>query len=186
MAVAGQPAHLTYADYAALPDDGRRWELIDGELFLSPSPKTRHQDVLLRLARHFANHVAEHGGGRVFIAPYDAVLADDAVLQPDLLFVSDADSHRITEANLQGPPTLAAEVVSDPRHDLVRKRELYARFGVREYWAVLPDADRIEVFRLPAGAERAYPKPTLFEPGDHLSTDLVPGLVIDIAELLAR
>lgn len=175
------PALLTYADYAALPDDGRRWELIDGELFLSPAPKTRHQEVVVRLVVLLGNHVAAHKEGKVFVAPYDAVMSDHVVVQPDLVYLAAADTHRITEANLQGAPTLAIEVVSDPRHDLVRKRELYARFGVAEYWAVQPDADRIEVFRLAGGA---YPKPDLLEPGDQLETPLLPGLVIDVGVLL--
>lgn len=182
MAVPG-PVRLTYADYAALPDDGRRWELIDGELYLSPSPKTRHQIVLGRLYLAFATHVQAEGGGQVFVAPYDVVLADDVTVQPDLLYVVDADRDRVTEANLQGPPTLAAEVVSDPRHDLVRKRELYARYRVIEYWAVQPDIARIEVFRLVDGL---YPKPDLFEPGDTLTTPIISGLQIDAGSLLAE
>jgi len=182
MAMPG-PGRLTYADYAVLPDDGRRWELIDGELFLSPSPKTRHQAVLGRLHLVVAGHVEEHGGGQVFLAPYDVVLADDVTVQPDLLYVVDADRQRITESNLQGPPTLAVEVVSDPRDDLVRKREVYARYGVAEFWAVQPDLARIEVFRM---ADGLYPKPDLFEPGDTLTTLVVPGLQIDVGALLAE
>jgi Uma2 family endonuclease len=74
------------------------------------------------------------------------------------------------------------EVLSVPRHDLVRKRELYARFGIAEYWVVHPDADRVEVFRLEGAA---YAKPVVVEPGELLVTDLVPGLTIDVRELLA-
>lgn len=179
----GHPAQLTYADYAALPDDGLRWELLDGELAMTPAPKTRHQEVLRRLVVYFSQLLERHGGGRVFMAPFDVVLAETVVVQPDLVFVADADVHRITEANLQGPPSLVTEVISDPTRDLVRKRELYARFAIREYWAVNPDLDRVEVFNL---AGDTYPAPTVLEPGDHLATDLLPGLTIDVANLLAR
>lgn len=179
----GHRAKLTYADYAALPDDGRRWELIDGELTMTPAPKTRHQEILRRLVVSFSQHLERHGGGRVFMAPFDVVLADTVVVQPDLVFIADAEAHRVTEANLEGPPTLVTEVVSDPLRDLVRKRELFARFTVPEYWAVHPDLDRVEVFRL---ASRTYPGPTVVEPGGQLSTELLPGLVIDVATLLAR
>jgi Uma2 family endonuclease len=177
-----QPRTLTYADYAALPDDGRRYELIDGELFEMAAPSTRHQDIVLRLGYAFLHHVRGQGSGRVYVAPCDVVLSDTVTVQPDVVYLADADIHRVTAPNIQGPPTLVVEVLSVPRHDLVRKRELYARFAVAEYWVVHPDADRVEVYRL-VGA--AYAKPEVLEPGEQLVTGLVPGLTIDLAELLA-
>ncbi len=177
-----QPRMLTYADYAALPDDGRRYELIDGELFEMAAPSTRHQDIVVRLCFVIFDHVRRHGTGRVYVAPCDVVLSDTVTVQPDVVYLSDSDAHRITAPNIQGPPTLVVEVLSVPRHDLVRKRELYARFAIAEYWVVHPDADRVEVYRL-AGA--AYAKPLVLEPGEQLATDLVPGLAIDVGELLA-
>ena len=176
-----QPRTLTYADYAALPDDGRRFELIDGELFEVAAPSTRHQDIVLRLGFAFLDHIRRLGGGKVYVAPCDVVLADTVTVQPDVVYLADADSHRITAPNIQGPPTLVVEVLSVPRHDLVRKRELYARFAVPEYWVVHPDADRVEVYLL-AGA--AYARPVVLQAGDRLDTDLVPGLTIDVGELL--
>jgi Uma2 family endonuclease len=95
------------------------------------------------------------------------------------------DAGRITEPNIQGPPTLVVEVVSDRRHDLVRKVELYARFGVRECWAIDPEIDQVEVFRLVQPGQ-PYPKPLLFVPGEQLTNDLLPGLSIDVASVLAR
>ncbi|MEA2685646.1 MAG: hypothetical protein QOE93_841 [Actinomycetota bacterium] len=177
-----RPRTLTYADYAALPDDGRRFELIDGELFEMAAPSTRHQDLVLHLGIDFGLHVRAHGGGRVFVAPCDVVLADTVTVQPDVVYLSDSDAHRITAPNIQGPPTMVVEVLSVPRHDLVRKRELYARFAIPEYWVVHPDADRVEVYRLEGAA---YAKPVVLEPGEHVTTDLVPGLTIDVGELLA-
>ncbi len=177
-----QPRTLTYADYAALPDDGRRFELIDGELFEMAVPSTRHQDIVLRLGFALYEHVRRTGRGRVFVAPCDVVLSDTVTVQPDVVYLSDADAHRVTAPNIQGPPTLVAEVLSVPRHDLVRKRELYARFAIAEYWVVHPDADRVEVYRL---ADGAYAKPVVLEPGEQLATDLIPGLTIDVGELLA-
>jgi Uma2 family endonuclease len=172
---------LTYADYAALPDDGRRFELIDGELFEMAAPSTRHQDIVVRLCALFFEHVRRHGG-RVYVAPCDVVLGDTVTVQPDVVYLSDADAHRITAPNIQGPPTLVVEVLSVVRHDLVRKRELYARLAIREYWVVHPDADRVEVFHLTDGA---YAKPLVLEPGEVLATELVPGLAMDVGELLA-
>ena len=179
-----QPRTLTSADYAALPDDGRRFELIDGALFEMAAPSTRHQDLVLRLGWAFHDHVRRHGGGRVYVAPCDVVLSDTVTVQPDVVYLSDADAHRITAPNIQGPPTLVVEVLSVPRHDLVRKRELYSRFGVPEYWVVHPDADRVEVYRLESDGA-AYAKPVVLEPGEQVVSDLVPGLTIDVGELLA-
>ena len=175
---------LTYGDYASFPDDGIRRELIDGEVHVTPSPVTRHQRIALRMARSLADHVDAHHAGEVFVAPYDVVLSRHDVVQPDVLFVATLDTGIVTEANIQGSPTLVVEVVSDPRMDRVRKRELYARHGVPEYWIVDPDADRVEVYRLEGGA--SYPKPSILEPGDALGSPSLSQLSIDVAGLLAR
>lgn len=175
---------LTYADYAALPDDGRRWEIVDGEAYVNPAPNVRHQRIVGRLFMALATHVEQHGGGEAFVSPFDVVMSDHDIVQPDVLYLADADAHQLTEPNLQGRPTLAIEVLSDPRHDRVPKRQLYARFGVPEYWIVDPVARSAEVYRLAAGG--TYPEPELYEPGDQLTTPLLPGLVIDVATLLSE
>ena len=175
---------LTYADLATFPDDGLRREIIDGELIVSPAPRIRHQKVLARLHLIFGNHLAVSGGGEVFFAPVDVVLSDSNVVEPDLLFVADDQSDLMTEANVQGAPALVVEVRSQPRIDRVRKRDLYARFGAAQYWIVDPDADRVEVYRL-AGDDR-YPKPEIFEPGETLTYDRLPGLQVDLTQLFAR
>jgi Uma2 family endonuclease len=172
----------TYEDYLDFPDDGKRYELVDGEVFVTPAPNVRHQDIVGWLFRRIGDHVERHGGGRVFVAPLDVVLSPTDVVEPDILFVASADAKRITAANLQGPPTLAVEVLSNPRHDRVRKRQLYAHFGVAEYWIVDPEGERMEVYRLDG---QTYPPPTLLEAGTTLTTELLPGLSIDVATLLA-
>jgi Uma2 family endonuclease len=172
----------TYEDYLDFPDDGKRYEIVDGEVFVTPAPNLRHQDIVGRLYRQIADHLDLHGGGRVFIAPVDVVLSPTNVVEPDIVFVANADNDRITPANLQGPPTLAVEVLSEARHDRVRKRRLYAQFGVAEYWIVDPESERAEVYRLDG---QTYPTPTLLEAGSALTTELLPGLSIDVATLLA-
>jgi Uma2 family endonuclease len=143
-----QPQHkLTYEDYAGLPDDGRRWELFDGEAFMVPSPSTDHQDIVGRLYRQIADYVDRHGGGRVFVAPLDVVLADGDVFQPDVIFVADADASVITQKHIRGVPTWVVEVVSDPVRDLKAKRETYMVYGIPEYWAIDPELRRVDVFR---------------------------------------
>jgi Uma2 family endonuclease len=181
MAVLPQP-RLTYEEYASFPDDGIRRELIDGEVHVTPSPVVRHQRIVLRVARLLADHVDAHHAGEVFIAPCDVMLSRHDVVQPDVVFVATSDAGIVTASNLQGSPTLVVEVVSDPRTDRVRKRDLYARHGVPEYWIVDPDADRVEIYRLEGSA---YPKPSILEPGEALASPSLPRLSIDVAGLLA-
>lgn len=140
-------SELTYEDYVSFPDDGRRWELIDGEAYMVPSPTPDHQDLVGRLYRAIAEHLDARGGGRVFIAPIDVVLSEPHVVQPDVVFVSDADTDVITEKNIRGVPTWVIEVVSDPVRDKKVKRDLYARYDVPEYWAVDPALRQIEIHR---------------------------------------
>ncbi len=174
---------FTYADLASFPDDGLRREIIDGELIVSPAPRLRHQRVSLRLSVALANHITASGGGEVFSAPVDVVLSDTNVVEPDILFVADEQREIMTELNVQGAPALLIEVLSDPRIDRVQKRDLYARFGVAEYWVVDPDADRVEVYRLHGDS---YSKPEILEPGETLTYDRLPGMGIDLTQLFAR
>lgn len=178
-----ESALVTYEDLASFADDNVRREIIDGELFVTAAPFLRHQRVLRRLLLAFDRHIQEHGGGEVFMAPADVVFSQINVVEPDLLFIAKDQLEIMTEKNVQGAPALIAEVVSDSRMDRVRKRDLYARFGVPEYWVVDPDADRVEVYRLDDGS---YPKPQLFEPGDVLAYARLPGLQVDVAALFAR
>src|SRR5687768_9330125 len=103
---------LTYADYAALPDDGKRYELIDGELVELTSPSDLHQMLLGRLHVAVANWLKAHGGGRVRFAPLDVILDEHDVLQPDLLYVADEHRHVMHHEGIRGAPTLAVEILS--------------------------------------------------------------------------
>ncbi len=174
---------LTYEDYAAFPDDGIRREIVDGEIYVTPSANTRHQDLAGYVFNALYNHVREHGGGRVFVAALDVLLSEHDIVQPDVVFVAEQSLDVITEAHIRGSPTMAVEVVSDPRHDRVRKRRLYEQARIPIYWIVDPDADRVEVYR--ADARGRYGKPTLYEVGDTLELEFLPGLEIDITDLFA-
>lgn len=176
-------AVYTYDDLAAFPDDNIRREIIDGELIESTAPRVRHQRIVARLYMFFANHIASSGGGEIFFAPVDVLFSDRDVVEPDLLFVADDQSSIVTEKNVRGSPALVIEVLSEPRIDRGRKRDLYVRFGVPEYWIVDPEADRIEVYRL---RRETYAKPEIFEPGETLTYGRLPGLQIDLAALFAR
>jgi Uma2 family endonuclease len=147
---------LTYRDYEALPNDGRRYEIHDGELSVTPSPGTRHQAVLMRLSAILHAHVTQRGLGAVYPAPTDVILSEPTVVQPDILYVA-ADRMRLVSARgIEGSPTLVIEIISPSTVQIDRhtKLQLYARHGVPHYWIVDPDQRSIEAYRLvPEGYE---------------------------------
>jgi len=104
---------LTYDDYCLLPDDGKRYEIIDGELFVTPSPRRAHQKVVTQLTRILANFVDTMGSGEVYVAPFDVVFSLFDVVEPDVLYVSKERASVITEKNVQGAPDLVVEVLSE-------------------------------------------------------------------------
>ena len=105
---------LTYADYAALPDDGRRYELHRGELSVTPAPGTRHQGAVVALGSRLYEHVRSRGLGQVFVAPTDCILSDVTVVQPDVLYLATDRRSIITERGIEGAPTLVVEVLCHP------------------------------------------------------------------------
>jgi Uma2 family endonuclease len=173
---------LTYADLERFPDDGLRREIIDGELFVTAAPILRHQRVVLRLAVAFDAYAQAHGGD-VFPAPTDVYLADDTVVEPDVVLVLAANLDRLEEKFVRSAPDLVVEVSSPStrRVDLVHKREAYERFGVPEYWFVDLDADRIDQFIL---ADGSYGPPTVTERGGTVHSTVAIGLVVDVDEVV--
>jgi Uma2 family endonuclease len=173
---------LTYEDLQAFPEDNFRRELIDGELIVTPAPSTRHQDVVLELGARLLTHVKEHGG-KVFIAPTDVFFSDTNVVEPDVLYVKPENVDRVEKKFVRSAPDVVAEVSSPStrRLELIRKHELYARFGVPEYWYVDLEADRVEVYVLAAGH---YGRPAMLGRGDVIETGQIPGWSISVDELL--
>ena len=139
-------AKLTYADYLETSDD-ERYELLNGELILSPSPKEIHQYISGILHLMIGTFVRERSLGKVYCAPFDVVLSDTDVVQPDLLFVSNERADIITPDNVQGAPDLVVEILSPAtaERDRTVKLDLYAQHRVKEYWIVDPDAKTVMV-----------------------------------------
>lgn len=133
--------------YAALPDDGFRYELVDGVVVLSPSPTPRHQRVLTRILHQLLNHLARNPVGEV-LPEVDVRLADDLVYRPDLVFFA-AGRKLDASRMIAEPPDLVVEVVSPDsrRYDRETKRADYERCGVREYWVVDPLANEFVFLR---------------------------------------
>jgi Uma2 family endonuclease len=169
---------LTYEDYAALPDDGRRYELHEGELSVTPAPGVRHQEILFKLAALLIPHVEAHGLGRMFIAPLDCIITDVTVVEPDLVYVDNSRTGLVSERAIEGAPTLAVEIISPSTGHIDRRRKmaLYAKHGVTFYWIVDPVAGTIDAHRLDVGAYRLEarlegPEPRALPPFPDLRLD---------------
>ena len=177
-------ARYTYADYCRLPDDGLQYEVIDGVLYMAPSPHPRHQWTLSNLNDQLKGAVMAMGLGRVYFAPLDVIFPDGDVSQPDLIFVSRDRLHIITNRGVEGPPELVVEVLSPStrRRDLVLKRRRYANFGVSEYWLADPVNRIIRVLELRGGE---YVERGVYGVGDEIVTPLIPGLRISVAQVFA-
>lgn len=178
---------LTYADYVALPEDGKRYELIDGEFFVTPAPSYWHQKLADRIIQAIRNYLDEHPVGDAVSAPFDVVLnpQETRAWQPDVLYVANEHRDIIQEKRILGAPDLVVEVVSpgSEQYDLGAKKDAYEQAGVREYWVVWQSFRRVEVYRLKKSGR--YGKPDLLDDGDTLTTDLLPGFSLPVARLYA-
>ena len=173
---------LVYEDLRRFPDDNLRRELIDGELIVTPAPTTRHQDVVAFLTTELALYARERGG-KVLPAPTDVFFSDRDVVEPDVLFVTHAHLDRVELPFVRGAPDVVVEVASPStrRLELVRKRELYERYRVGEYWYVDLDAERIEVYRLEGDR---YAAPVILGRERRLESPLLPGFAVDVGEVI--
>ncbi len=167
---------LTYADYLKTPDD-ERYELLNGELVMSPSPKELHQSISGVLYFMIVTFVRERSLGKVYFAPFDVVLSDTNVVQPDLLFVSNARASIITADNVQGAPDLVVEILSPAtaERDRTIKLDLYAQHGVKEYWIVDPDARTIMVL---VRGENGFEVAGIYGEGQTLRSPTLTGLSV--------
>ena len=145
---------LDYDDYVNLPDDGKRYEILDGELYVSPAPSPLHQRVSKRLQRKLEDHFEARGLGEVFNAPIDMILGPHDVAQPDLLVV--INPGQISGRGIEGAPLLVVEVLSPSTrsHDREVKMRRYAALGIPHYWIVDPEGHWIACYRLEAGTYR--------------------------------
>jgi len=173
---------LNYDDYCLLPSNGKRYEIIDGELFVTPSPLWRHQDVLTNILLPLGDFVKKHDLGKVIPAPMDVVFSSNDVVQPDILYISKARASVVTEKNVQGAPDLVVEVLSDStaKTDRTTKLKLYARYGVGEYWVIDPALISAEIYRLvPGGYELA----AQLDATQTLTSPLFPGFTLPLSKL---
>ncbi len=169
----------THSDLMTMPDDGKRREILDGELYVIPSPVNYHQKILLNLTFAFCRFLETHPLGEIRFAPLDVIFSEHDVLEPDLLFV--LNEHReFLQDWVRGAPDLVVEILSPATEarDRVLKLKAYARYGVGEYWIVDPAKQVIEIHRL---AESGYKPAAKRTSGEVVETPLLPGftLVVD-------
>ena len=173
---------LTYDDFVQFPDDGQRHELIDGEHFVTPSPNTTHQEISLKLTLLIGGWLEHNPIGRLFYAPFDVVFSDFDVVEPDLLYLSNARAaDALTPQHVRGVPELVIEICSPStrQRDETTKRRLYERAGVAEYWVVDPEIGAIRVYRRD-GDTFARVIELSADAGDSLTTPLLSGLVVPL------
>ena len=172
---------FTYEDYRHMPDD-KRYELIEGELVMVPSPITMHQRISRKLEFILAEFVQKNNLGEVFYAPFDVVFSDEDVLQPDIIFISNGRSSIVTQDNVQGAPDLVVEITSPTTlyRDREIKRKVYAKYGVGEYWLVDTDKQTIEVMVL---GEKGFKTVAVCRRGEMLQSPLLIGFSFDTSEI---
>lgn len=183
------PGKWTYADYRRLPDDGQRYEVIRGHLYVSPAPSTIHQRTLSRLNRVLDRFVLDHGLGEVFFAPFDILLPEGIgePVQPDLVFIRAGKEPGDDTQNFQGVPDLVVEVLSPStrRYDLGTKLGAYLEAGIPEVWFADPVAATVRVHGLSEDRKR-YLELSRGGRGESVTSRVLPGLRVAVSEIFPR
>lgn len=173
----------TYEDYRRLPDDGWIYEVIEGELYMSPPPIPIHQENSGNLYVAFHNYAKKHDAGKVYDAPIEVILANWAnPVQPDIVFITKERLHIVKRSRIEGAPDIVVEVLS-PSNWLTDRREkfeIYAKAGVREYWIVNPNARTIELFVLREGRYELIGK---YGIGETVRSEVLPGFEVKVEEV---
>jgi Uma2 family endonuclease len=173
---------LTYADWLRFPDDGRRYEILEGELYVTPPPNVEHQRISRNLEFILLAFLRRHSRGEVLDAPIGVRLGDEDVFEPDLVVVLREHSDRIGAQVIEGAPDIVVEILSpgSARRDLGPKREKYREAGVPEYWIVDPASSSVEVLAL---RDKAYVRHGVFKKAEVLRSALLPELEVALAEV---
>lgn len=172
----------TYSHYAVLPDDGQRYEIVDGVLYMSPSPTGFHQVIAYLIATHLNIHVQFTGLGLVLGAPFDLKLSTNTVVQPDVLVFLNKSSGAIEYKETTELPDLVVEVASPStaKQDRTLKYRVYEQAGIKEYWIVNPLARSVEVLVLEAGKYQAV---GVFSGEDRICSVVIPHFPVRARQL---
>jgi Uma2 family endonuclease len=175
---------LSYEEFQTLPRDGsKRFELIEGEVFMTRSPNTSHQRAVAKLLRALADFADEHDLGEVFIAPYDIVFRKWTALEPDLLFIGKEQRSIITDANVQGVPNLVIEILSpsNKEYDRDTKLRAYEKAGVPEIWYLDPEDRTAEILNL--GPDGRYVLTMNLSGNAGITSRVLPGLSLTLDQV---
>ncbi|HEY0300816.1 MAG TPA: Uma2 family endonuclease [Rhizomicrobium sp.] len=175
----------TASDLWRMPNDDKRYEIIEAEVIVSPAPSVSHQQALAALVRIVDRHVVDHDLGIVLFAPVGVVLEALSGVQPDLIFIAKARRAIVQAKGIFGAPDLVVEILSPSTavRDRGRKRDLYARTGVVHYWYLDPRAGKLVALRLNGSRYRVEVE---VGPRSTFKPSLFPGLSIRIRDLLPR
>jgi Uma2 family endonuclease len=173
---------LTYDDYCELPNDHNRYEVLEGELNVTPAPNVKHQTVSSHLHLSLGHHVLANQLGEIYAAPIDVILAPTTIVQPDLVFIGNDRRGIVTTRAIEGPPSLVIEILSlsTSRTDRTTKAQLYAKHGVPHYWLLDPDQQKIEAYELTGGE---YKLVLEAQHEQNFDPPLFPGLSVPLASL---
>jgi len=176
---------LTVAEYRNVPETGPLYQLIEGDLYMAPAPNRFRQDISRNLEVVLANYLSAHPIGVLYDAPFDVYLSEIDVFQPDLLIVLNENRAILTDAGAEGAPDFVIEILSAKTRqlDLVNKKRVYARIGVRELWIIDPDQKDVTVYRF--DQDPTEPVAKLSGQGK-ASSPLLPGLTIALQEVFRR
>jgi Uma2 family endonuclease len=176
---------VTADDYRALPEGGKRYQLIEGDLYMSPSPNRFHQEISLNIALCIGNYLKSHPVGKVFDAPLDVYLNNDNVFQPDLVFIARENYRVLTDAGIEGVPDLVIEILSPGTAKLDRnlKQRVYAQCGVKEMWLVDPETTTVAVYYLQQNASQPA---AVYSIADRFTSSFLPDLVFSVADFFKR
>jgi len=173
---------LTYEQFRQLPNDGKRYELIRGEVHVTPAPSSRHQFIIRNVAASLLRYLERNPLGELAFAPLDVRLSVDTALQPDLIFVSNAHAEIIQENWIAGSPDLIVEVLSPSTatYDRAAKLPIYAEAGVPEVWLIDSQAKTVEVLKLQG---KKYLVEATHAGNQVLASNLFPGWQLSLHDL---
>lgn len=173
---------VTYHDYLKLPNDGKRYEILEGELLMTPAPETDHQRISRNLEFILHGYAVEHSLGEVLDAPVDVVLSMTTVVQPDIVFISQSRSHIVTKKNIVEAPDLVIEILSESSEttDRTTKKRIYERYGMKEYWIVDPVTQSVEQYVLSANLLNLQAR---YGRADSFNVETIAGLTVDLKKV---
>lgn len=178
-------AMVTAEDYRLMPETGPRYQLIEGELFMSPAPNRFHQDISKNIEFMLMKYLEKNPIGKLYDAPFDVYLTQHNVFQPDKLFVAHDRYFILTDTGAEGAPNLVVEILSPSTGHLDKqaKRKVYAAAGVDELWLVDPQTKSVEIYYLRQDPEHPA---AVYQENDFFESPCFPGLTIGVAEVFKR